>query len=115
MWQAQGRVVEMRIPWMLLGFTDPSSLQVMSYDELGGKMVSTTTKGIRVLPWIVQRSDGRITGLNGAGSGGVYPVSKLPVYTWPAWNKVQSVERLKKSYYVMQDAFHKIDEAAPGG
>jgi hypothetical protein len=113
MWQTHGRVVEMRIPWMLLGFTDPSSLQVMSYDELGGKLIATTTKGIRLLPWIIQRSDGGITGLEGAGAEGIYPVSKLPIYTWPAWNEVHSVERLKKSYYLMQDAFRKIDEAAP--
>ncbi|WP_231571047.1 hypothetical protein [Gordoniibacillus kamchatkensis] len=106
MWQAKGNVVEMRIPWMLLGFTDPSSLQVMSYCQKNGQLVATTSKGIRLLPWIVRRSDGGILGLNGAA--GVYPVSKLPLYTWPAWNKVRNVERLKKSYDLMKDAFHKI-------
>jgi hypothetical protein len=130
MWQAKGNIVEMRIPWMLLGFTDPSSLQVMSYGEQDGKLTSVTTKGIRLLPWIVRRSDGGIIGLDGAeteagggsgagagagaeagsgaGAGGVYPVSKLPVYTWPAWDKVHSTERLKKSYDVMKDAFHNV-------
>jgi hypothetical protein len=115
MWQAKGRIIELRIPWMLLGFTDPSSLKVMSYDDLGGKLIATTTQGIRLLPWIVQRSDGGITGLDSAGDAGIYPVSKLPMYTWPSWNEVNSIERLKKSYYLIQDAFHKIDEAAPTG
>ncbi|MED4601069.1 hypothetical protein P9314_10180 [Paenibacillus validus] len=109
MWQAKGSVVEMRIPWMLLGFTDPSSLQVMSYGEKDGKLAATTTQGIRLLPWIVQRSDGSVRGLV-KDAGAEYPVSKLPAYTWPAWNKVQYVERLKKSYDLMKDAFHQIDD-----
>ncbi|TBL72498.1 hypothetical protein EYB31_29100 [Paenibacillus thalictri] len=107
MWQAQGGIVEMRIPWMLLGFTDPSSLQVMSYGEKEGKMIATTTAGIRLLPWIVNRSNGTVLGLE-PGSGS-YPVSKLPMYTWPAWDNVQYVERHKKSYDLMKDAFHKLD------
>jgi hypothetical protein len=111
MWQAKGSVVELRIPWMLLGFTDPSSLQVMSYGEKEGKLTAISTQGIRLLPWIVQRSDGSILGVEGAK--GAYPVSKLPIYTWPAWDKVQSIERLKKSYGLMKDAFHKIDSAVP--
>lgn len=111
MWQAKGNIVEMRIPWMLLGFTDPSSLQVMSYGEKEGKMYATTSKGIRLVPWIVQRASGTVSGLDGAG--GPYPVSKLPVYKWSAWNKVQYVERPKKSYDLMKEAFNKIDEAAP--
>ncbi|MBD0384211.1 hypothetical protein ICC18_29615 [Paenibacillus sp. WST5] len=113
MWQAEGSVVEMRIPWMLLGFTDPSSLQVMSYGEKDGKLTATTTKGIRMLPWIVQRSNGGILGLDRTES--VYPVSKLPTYKWPAWDKVQYVERPKKSYDLMKNAFDKIDDGfAPG-
>nr|WP_275983837.1 hypothetical protein [Paenibacillus hamazuiensis] len=106
MWQAKGSVVEMRIPWMLLGFTDPSSLQVMSYGETDGKLAATTTRGIRLLPWIIRRSDGSIRGLD--ETGGLYPVSRLPIYAWPAWNEVQYSERLKKSYYLMKEAFHQI-------
>jgi hypothetical protein len=109
MWQAKGNVVELRIPWMLLGFTDPSSRQVMSYGEKDGKLTSVTTEGIRLLPWINRRSDSGVpVGLD--SSAGSYPVSKLPMYTWPAWDKVQSTERLKISYTLMQEAFLNLDD-----
>ncbi|MCZ8513817.1 hypothetical protein O9H85_15515 [Paenibacillus filicis] len=111
MWEAKGNIVEMRIPWMLLGFTDPSSLQVMSYGDKGGKMYATTTKGIRLVPWIANRDGSGVIGLN--SSDGVYQVSKLPIYQWAPWNKVQYVERPKKSYDLMKKAFNAIDETAP--
>ncbi|MBD0259985.1 MAG: hypothetical protein ICV83_30065, partial [Cytophagales bacterium] len=30
-WYAEGEVLEVRIPWTLLGYTDPSSLRVWDY------------------------------------------------------------------------------------
>ncbi|MDF2718470.1 MAG: hypothetical protein K0R28_5395, partial [Paenibacillus sp.] len=106
MWQAKGNVVEMRIPWMLLGFSDPSSLLAMDYGEKGGKLQTRKVDGIRLVPWITDRSTGQVKGLGDGGD--VVDVSKLPKYKWKAWNQVQYQERLKKSYAIMQEAFRKI-------
>lgn len=106
MWQAKGNVVEMRIPWMLLGFADPSSLNVVSYGVKNGKLLTEKTKGIRFVPWIVDRSTQEIRGL-GDGSN-VVDVSEQPLYKWKAWNEVKYQERLKKSYAIMQQAFREL-------
>lgn len=113
MWQAKGDTVEMRIPWMLLGFSDPSSLQVISYGEQEGKLFAQATEGLRFVPWIVQRSDSNIVGLDNGTGGGAYPVSKLPVYRWKPWEKVGYVERLKQSYGAMKQAFEQLGGQKP--
>ncbi|CAG7641140.1 hypothetical protein PAESOLCIP111_04210 [Paenibacillus solanacearum] len=107
MWQAKGSKIELRVPWMLLGFTDPSSLQVMAYGEKDGKLYAVPSQGIRLVPWIAQRSDGSVQGLDG-GNGGAYPVASLPLYSWPAWEQSAYTERLKQSYPLMQEAFRQI-------
>ncbi|OXM82833.1 hypothetical protein [Paenibacillus rigui] len=107
MWQAKGNKVEMRIPWMLLGFTDPSSLQVMSYGDKDGKLAAMTTKGIRLVPWITERGS-TVSASGKAADARSIAVSKLPVYSWPAWNKVQYHETLKQSYNLMKEAFQKL-------
>ncbi|WP_035286342.1 hypothetical protein [Brevibacillus massiliensis] len=110
MWQARGNVLEVRIPWMLLGFSDPSSLRVINYDHTDGKQfASTQVKGIRIVPWIVDKAAKEVIGLEGDAP---YPVSKLPLYTWKSWEDVdvKYVERPKQSYYIMQKAMREVDQ-----
>lgn len=101
MWQAKGNTLEIRIPWMLLGFSDPSSRSVIRYDSLD----STQVEGVRIVPWIVQQ--GEVLGVRDAP----YPVSKLPIYTWERWEDVdvKYVERLKQSYFIMQEAMREVE------
>ncbi|MBD2864299.1 hypothetical protein [Paenibacillus oceani] len=113
MWEAKGNTVELRIPWMLLGFTDPSSLQVMSYADKDGKFASTDTKGIRLVPWIADMATGEAVGLEDTSSGGMFPVSRLPVYSWNPWEEVGYVERLKASYGMMKQAFGEMGGNVP--
>ncbi|WP_274362026.1 hypothetical protein [Paenibacillus thermotolerans] len=110
-WQASGSVLEMRIPWMLLGFSDPSSLSAINYEKpKQRKLQRSIVEGIRFVPWIVDKASGSVTGLDVAGDG-PYPVSKLPLYTWEGWEDVDVnyVERPKQSYYTMRKAMQEID------
>ncbi|MFD0676007.1 MULTISPECIES: hypothetical protein [unclassified Paenibacillus] len=109
MWQAQGKVLEMRIPWMLLGFSDPSSLSVINYNQTSrSKFEVTQVEGVRIVPWIVQ--DDKVLGREDSAAAEPYPVSRLPKYTWQRWeDKVDYVERLKQSYSIMKEAMQKID------
>ncbi|MED1948153.1 MULTISPECIES: hypothetical protein [Brevibacillus] len=102
-WQAKGKVVELRVPWMLLGFTDPSSLSVMSYEDDGKSFTTKTTKGIRILPLLVDTATKQIVGQN------AYAVTKLPMYTWQGWEQVGYHERKKQSYSILKKAFHEIE------
>ncbi len=101
MWQSKGNVIEMRIPWMLLGFTDPSSLTALSYKTgEDGRPASEQVEGIRFVPWIEDVATHEIKGLGEPGS--TFAVSKLPVYKWAPWNEVRYTERLKNSYYILK-------------
>ncbi len=118
-WQYQGKVVEMRIPWMLLGFADPSSLQVIDYSPNDRRTFNTkVTEGIRLLPWISDRSESVQTkGKPAANSAVSNPQGNKEMklengafYTWKPWETVKYSERLKKSYYAMQKYFTEIPD-----
>ncbi|GIQ71519.1 hypothetical protein DUZ99_19800 [Xylanibacillus composti] len=108
MWQVQGQVLEMRIPWMLMGFSDPSSLSVIDYNGPSGNVFGTTeAEGVRIVPWMAQ--DGEVVGREGADAANPYPVSSLPIYSWQRWEEnVDYVERPKQSYWIVKEAMEKI-------
>ena len=93
-------MLEVRIPWMLLGFTDPSSLRVWDYPYEAGKLSPVETEGVRVYPAL--RS---VDTVNGSGEQEVEPLD----YGWEAWDTPQYHERRKDSYPLLREAF--ADEA----
>ncbi|WP_019421384.1 hypothetical protein [Paenibacillus sp. OSY-SE] len=109
-WQYKGDFVEMRIPWMLLGFADPSSKQVISYSPLQDKRVfkTETTEGIRFLPWVSERSASQAK-KDKAKASKPYALRNIPVYQWNQWEKVGYTERLKQSYDEMKQLFHRLN------
>jgi hypothetical protein len=111
MWQTKDQVLEIRIPWMLLGFSDPSSLSVNNYTDLSkGKFEVSQVEGVRIVPWIVKQ--GKPLGWEDADPAkpnDPFPVSGLPLYTWKSWEKVGYVERPKQSYSIMQQAMREVN------
>lgn len=114
-WQYSGKEIELRIPWMLLGFADPSSLQVVDYGPLkkDRSFGTAKTSGITFVPWVVDRASGQVIssgtekGTAGPGSRqGVLQLESYPKYVWPAWETVKYTEHLKSGYYALQ-AFYK--------
>lgn len=110
LWQINDQTVEMKIPWALLGFADPSQHQVISYepydqDQKTFKMQETN--GIRVLPWI-QNQESKTT--EGLGNTQTVPVSELPRYKWDPWEEANYYEHLKSSYYSMKKAFQSTNQ-----
>ena len=71
--------VELRIPWMLLGFADPSSRTVFTPKPEGG-LAFSRVGSIRV--------DGRR-------------------YTWKTWNRVQWRERRKQGWSTLKSAYER--------
>lgn len=92
-WYASGSVLEARIPWTLLGFWDPSQLQVWDYPYKAGGIKPVSTTGVRVQP--VLSANGTVTG------GTAQPLS----YTWEKWDLPTYHERKKASYFMVRDAF----------
>lgn len=94
-YEVRGDVLEIRIPWTMLGFTDPSQLEVWDNLYQEGKVSPTTTQGLRVYP-----------ALN-AGSGAEKTGSEIipTEYDWQSWDVPTYHERTKKSYPVVKDTF----------
>ncbi|KGP74226.1 hypothetical protein [Pontibacillus yanchengensis] len=109
LWQSKGNVIEAKIPWALLGFSDPSKRNVVSYEthkQETDELKTKKTEGIQFVPWTVQEGSSKATGL----SEEPFPVTELPLYKWEPWTKVQYAERKKESYYEMQEAFEQLEE-----
>ncbi|MCL2569291.1 MAG: hypothetical protein FWE12_07705 [Oscillospiraceae bacterium] len=79
-------LVEIRLPWMLLNFFDPSTMQV--HDDY---YVRFGVEGIRVQEIYI----------GVAMEGGEVPMSPIPLRGWR--NTVEVHERLKQSYFIMQE------------
>ncbi|MDF2960542.1 MAG: hypothetical protein K0S39_2277 [Paenibacillus sp.] len=102
-WYSEGAVMEIRIPWMLLGFTDPSTAKVWRYPYEAKAFKSTETKGIKIEPHLQPMQGGAAAeaGTKTSGSQAVEPLT----YKWSEWDKPRYHERLKKSYSILKEAF----------
>ncbi|WP_433946290.1 hypothetical protein [Paenibacillus sp. SN-8-1] len=107
-WQYSGKQVELRIPWMLLGFADPSSQQVIDYSPLNkGRTFSTVkTEGITFVPWIVDRGTKQVSWPGGNESK--LDLKDQPIYKWNPWETVEYTEHLKAGYYDLKDVYSKM-------
>lgn len=109
LWQYSGREVEVRVPWMFLGFADPSSLQVIDYRPLqeDRKFQLTKTSGITFVPWIVDRKSNEV---QWAGSNGSLDLSGMPKYVWAPWETVEYTENLKSGYYALKEFYQSLPD-----
>lgn len=98
-WYADGDVLEVRIPWMMLGFTDPSRHEVWDNLYAAEEILPTETGSLRVYPALVD-AEGRPA----AGPTAIEPLS----YEWDGWDEPNFHEREKKSYDILREAF--VDE-----
>jgi len=87
-----GGLAVVHLPWMLLGFSDPSSHAIFEIHN-GAVSVAHAT-GVRV---DVALSHGRLLATR--------------LIRWPGWNSVRFIERRKASWPILAHAFHL---AAPG-
>ncbi len=99
-WYVKGDVLEVRIPWMLLGFTDPSSLSVWDYPYEANGFEPVETDEVRVYPAV--RPEG------GAPQREVPPLS----YSWEGWEQPTYHERKKESFEPLGEAFGTYERVA---
>ncbi|KGX91099.1 hypothetical protein N781_05215 [Pontibacillus halophilus JSM 076056 = DSM 19796] len=105
-WAASGDTIELKIPWALLGFSDPSQRMAVSYedDSNASELSSEAVEGITVVPWVMGEET------NGLLNERPLSVSELPMYEWERWDEVQFIEKPKESYSIMKDVFQRIPE-----
>ncbi len=81
--------VEIRLPWMLLGFMDPSQKQVMGDFYTLDAIQGVPTDGVRL----------------GVCHSETQSEVPMALYTWENWDLPPVQERLKQSYYILQNYF----------
>ncbi|MDN4492690.1 hypothetical protein [Ureibacillus aquaedulcis] len=96
-------LLELRIPWLLLQARDPSQREFIGDLQNDGMSASVKVRNISI--GVVFENDGEITGSIPGMSD--RQLSLLP-YSWDTWNEPEYSERLKESYYIMQEAFEKV-------
>jgi hypothetical protein len=60
-WYAEGDVLEVRIPWMMLGYTDPSTPRVWDYPYEAGKIEAVKNEDLRVYPAVKPAGSGQVS------------------------------------------------------
>lgn len=85
----QGDTIELRIPWLLIGATDPSRKMFLGDFITAGEKVDVAITSIDI----------------GLYFEGQETPSTLTSYTWNNWDLPQSKERLKASYPIVKKLF----------
>jgi len=99
-WYAKGDVLEVRIPWTMLGYTDPSTLRVWDYPYEADGIKSVKADGLRVYPTV--RNPGQTS-----------PEEVEPLdYSWNGWEQPTYHERKKQSYGFLKGEFEGHDRVA---
>ncbi len=118
-WSSDGRVLEVRIPWMLLNFTDPSQRRILQGpsqdpDQFPGAELSTVVvDGISLVLGILG-PDGSWRSWPESGSA-----SDVAFFTWPTWEEPSWVARRRPVFHVLRETFGELEgwdpEASGGG
>jgi hypothetical protein len=99
-------VFEVRIPWMLLNFTDPSERRVLQDPTTGplpGEFGTEVVPGVRIVA-ATRDTDNRWR---------AWPASAKPtdvaLFTWPTWEEPHWRERRRPTFAAMREVFLTID------
>jgi tetratricopeptide (TPR) repeat protein len=128
-WHAnvQTNTIDLRIPWGLLGVTDPSSLKVFAGLESDGTVDTVDTPGFLFAVFSYRPVESaRLRPLMEQGQpiadalpGMTGPVTVLSAaykyFRWEKWDQPQYELRTKDSYSILAKAFHTLPESPPAG
>jgi hypothetical protein len=108
-------IIEMRIPWALLNFKDPSTKEIMGDIWQSGIEGSEIIDGFNVSVVTYKPDEnGNATAsgkeVNIADSlpkpeNGILKSEKTYFYTWENWELPLTHERLKQSYYILKEVY----------
>ncbi len=100
-------VIEMRIPWLLLGARDPTERRMTGDIWKGGfeEEVEIGSIGISLVTKFSQDKSTKITSTFPESKDGIILRTDMMDYSWEKWTMPSYHERLKVSYYLVQNCF----------
>ncbi len=108
-------VVEVRLPWHALWITDPAGRHVLYKDPKVAGFAAKPTEGVQALVLSARRDAGGTLQVVDAAPraawqpGTPIPTSALPMYSWPTWTTVASVERRKPAFQALQARYAELE------
>lgn len=103
-WNREDGVLEIRIPWMLIGARDPSAREFIGDIVKDGLDASVDIDGIKA--GVILTGDGTKASLPGTVDG---ELPEMSMYKWEGWDLPAYEERLKQSYFILKDTFGEIE------
>ncbi|WP_066068167.1 hypothetical protein [Neobacillus soli] len=101
------RIIEGRIPWQLLNFTDPSQKEVMGDIWESGLTAKMNTNGIIVAAAMAE--EGTLNQTFPQVVNGMIQLKDAYLYKWDEWNQPAFYERLKTSYEIIEETFRMTE------
>jgi hypothetical protein len=107
-------MIEVRIPWGLLYFTDPSSLQVAAGTDGHGVPQTAATGGVAVTAIRVGMTPQKSFFIHGPADSlpvarrGAIRSADIPVYSWRKWDEVRYESYRKAAYFSLQRIFREM-------
>lgn len=98
-------MVEIRIPWLLIQAKDPSQKEFIGDIYKDGLEASKFVDKINVGVLYVEGEDNVTDSLPAIENG---KLQNMNGYTWEKWDVPQYEERLKQSYFILQDLFSTV-------
>ena len=102
------KILEIRIPWLLLNVKDPSSHEVMGDVWSDGLDSKETTEGFYIGGLLVGENNKILESMPKIIDNRLKKEDFFR-YHWVGWDKPSYSERLKKSYYIIKDTFSRYD------
>ncbi|MED1865233.1 hypothetical protein P4V41_17335 [Fictibacillus nanhaiensis] len=103
------RVIEIRIPWLLLNVKDPSLHEVMGDMWKDTLSASEKTDGFAIGAY-TYKGNGAVGDSLPHLENDVISLQNVRKYKWNEWDEPKYQERLKQSYYEMQKTFENVKE-----
>jgi tetratricopeptide (TPR) repeat protein len=103
---SDGSLIELRLPWGLLNVADPSSHQVVHESTRTEGIVETApTTGFRFHVIAIENRKSNSKVLSTLPISSRPTLSDFPTYLWLPWEHPTYHLELKKSYFILQEAF----------
>jgi hypothetical protein len=104
-WYVEGSKIHIRIPWLRLNFSDPSSMTVINDERkieepVKDQLNTAVSDGIIPSAVLIDTTDNKVTD----------EIKTSQAFTWKTWNQPDYVERLKKSYNIISKYFKKLGD-----
>lgn len=104
-WNRNEGVLEIRIPWMLIGARDPSAREFIGDIVSDGLESSIHVDGVKA-GVILRDGDTVVDSFPSVDDG---KLGELSMFEWEEWDLPEYEERLKQSYDILRETFDKVE------